>query len=87
MHKAQVPEWCTGITMLLHWVAIAMFCTAAVGFAFCLLLFLLLFVCIIYLYYLHTICCVTTSNSKKNIFGNLVKMRCNLQIVHHPIFY
>jgi len=39
LHKAQVPEWCTGIPMLVHWAAIAVFCMAAVGFA-------LLFVCV-----------------------------------------
>jgi len=29
-----MPEWCTGIPVLVHWVAIAMFRMAAVGFAF-----------------------------------------------------
>ena len=29
---AQMPEWCTGIPVLVHWVAIAVFRTAAVGF-------------------------------------------------------
>ena len=33
-HKAQVPEWCPGIPVLVLWVAIAMLYTAAVGFAF-----------------------------------------------------
>ena len=32
LHKAQVPEWCTGIPVLVHWVAIAMFHMAAIGF-------------------------------------------------------
>ena len=30
---AQVPEWCTGIPVLVRWVAIAVFRMAAVGFA------------------------------------------------------
>ena len=31
-----MPEWCTGIAVLVHWVAIAMFFVAAVGFVlFC----------------------------------------------------
>ena len=28
-------EWYTGIPVLVHWVAIAMFCIAAIGFALC----------------------------------------------------
>ena len=28
-----MPEWCTGIPVLVHWAAIAMFCMAARGFA------------------------------------------------------
>ena len=31
--QAQVPEWCTGIPVLVHWVAMAVFCMAAGGFA------------------------------------------------------
>ena len=31
---SQVPEWCTGIPVLVHWTAIAVFHMAAVGFAF-----------------------------------------------------
>ena len=34
LHKAQVSEWCSGIPVLIQWVAIAVFCTDAVGFAF-----------------------------------------------------
>jgi len=29
-----MPEWCTGIPVLAHWVAIAKFCMATIGFAF-----------------------------------------------------
>ena len=29
-----MPEWCTGIPVLVHWAAIAVLCMAAVGFAF-----------------------------------------------------
>ena len=32
LYKAQVPEWCTDIPVLVHWVV---FCMAAVGFALC----------------------------------------------------
>ena len=32
LHKAQVPEWCTGISVLVHRAAIAMFRMAAGGF-------------------------------------------------------
>jgi len=28
-----MPEWCTGIPVLVHWAATAIFCMAAVGFA------------------------------------------------------
>ena len=38
-HKAQAPEWCIGILVLVCWVAIAVFRTAAVGFALCVCLF------------------------------------------------
>ena len=31
-----MSEWCTGIPVLVHWAAIAMFCMTAVGFAFAL---------------------------------------------------
>ena len=33
LHKAQVHEWCTGIPVMAHWAAIAVFCMTAVGFA------------------------------------------------------
>ena len=35
LHKAQVPEWCTGIPVLVHWVAIAMFRMAAGALCVC----------------------------------------------------
>ena len=34
VHKTQVSEWCTGIPVLARWVAIVVFCTAAIGFTF-----------------------------------------------------
>ena len=34
LHKAQAPEWYTGIPVLVRWAAIAVFRTAAIGFAF-----------------------------------------------------
>jgi len=41
-----VPEWCTGIPVLVHWVAVAMFCMAAVGFAFLLCVRMCVYVCV-----------------------------------------
>ena len=33
LHKAQVPEWCTGIPVLVCWATVAVFQMAAIGFA------------------------------------------------------
>ena len=30
-----MPEWCTGIPVLVRWAVIAVFCMAAIGFALC----------------------------------------------------
>ena len=49
LHMAQVPEWCTGIPVLVCWVAMAMFHMAAIGFA------LFLLVCVRAHAHIHTV--------------------------------
>ena len=65
-----MPEWCTGISLLAHLAAIAMFCMAAVGFTFV----LCVGVCIVCTYLCKSVCvstCLDTEEGKLKFFEDI----------------
>ena len=63
-----MPEWCTGISLLVYLAAIATFCMAAVGFILC------VGVCIVCTYLCISVCvsmCLDTEEGKLKFFEDI----------------